>query len=208
MIFEKHLELRGKHATLAPSQPHWLNYTDEQLFQKYVSQYAQSMGTSLHELAETLIRNNLKLKKGDKLTVLSHLLSDGIPRNVIDMDRLYSNFMNYVNDAIGFKLTPEQPLYYSPYCFGTADAISFRNNLLRIHDYKSGTHPAKIEQLLVYAALFCLEYHVKPGEIDTELRIYQNDEILHHEPTAEEILETMDCIIRECRALEIANEEG
>ena len=124
------------------------------------------------------------------------------------MDRLYNNFMNYVNDAIGFKLTPEQPLYYSPYCFGTADAISFRNNLLRIHDYKSGTHPAKIEQLLVYAALFCLEYHVKPGEIDTELRIYQNDEILHHEPTAEEILETMDCIIRECRALEIANEEG
>lgn len=207
MIFEKHLNLRGKHAFLAPSQPHWLRYTEEQLFQKYASGYAQSMGTSLHELAETLISNNLKLKKGDKLTVLSHLLNDGIPRDVIDMERIYSNFMNYVNDAIGFKLTPEQILYYSDYCFGTADAISFRNNFLRIHDYKSGTIPAKMEQLLVYAALFCLEYKVKPGEIETELRIYQNDEVIFHNPTADEILPVMDAIIQHSKALERMNEE-
>lgn len=207
MIFEPHLNLRGKHATLSPSQPSWLGYSDDNLFQKYVSSYAQSMGTALHDLAETLISNNLKLKKGDKLTVLSHLLSSGIPRNVIDMDRIYSNFMTYVNDAIGFKLTPEQILYYSDYCFGTADAISFRNNFLRIHDYKSGTHPAKMEQLLVYAALFCLEYKVKPGEIETELRIYQNDEVVFHNPTAEEILPVMDIIISHSKALERMNEE-
>lgn len=206
MIFEQHLNLRGKHASLSPSQPHWLRYNEDQLYQKYVSQYAQSMGTSLHELAETLIKNNLKLKKGDKLTVLSHLLNDGIPRNVIDMERIYSNFMNYVNDAIGFKLTPEQILYYSDYCFGTADAISFRNNFLRIHDYKSGTTPAKMEQLLVYAAIFCLEYKVKPGEIETELRIYQNDEVIFHNPTAEEILPVMDAIIQHSKALERINE--
>lgn len=211
MIFEKHLNLRGKHATLSPSQPHWLRYSEEQLFQKYASQYAQAMGTSLHELAETLISNNLKLKKSDKLTVLSHLLNDGIPRNIIDMDRLYSNFMTYVNDAIGFKLTPEQILYYSDYCFGTADAISFRKvdgkDFLRIHDYKSGVLPAKMEQLLVYAALFCLEYKVKPGEIECELRIYQNDEIIFHNPTAEEILPVMDAIIQHSKALERMNEE-
>ena len=206
MFFEQHLNLRGKHASLSRSQPHWLRYNEDQLYQKYVSQYAQSMGTSLHELAETLIKNNLKLKKGDKLTVLSHLLNDGIPRNVIDMERIYSNFMNYVNDAIGFKLTPEQILYYSDYCFGTADAISFRNNFLRIHDYKSGTTPAKMEQLLVYAALFCLEYKVKPGEIETELRIYQNDEVIFHNPTAEEILPVMDAIIQHSKALERINE--
>ena len=94
MIFETHSELRGKHASLSPSQPYWLKYSEEQLYQKYVSSYAQSMGTSLHALAETLIANNLKLKKGDKLTVLSHLLNDGIPRNVIDMDRIYGNFMS------------------------------------------------------------------------------------------------------------------
>lgn len=207
MIFEQHPKLQGKHAFLAPSQPHWLRYSDEQLFQKYASQYSQSIGTALHELAETLITNNLKLKKGDKLTVLSHLLSSGIPRNVIDMDRIYSNFMTYVNDAIGFKLTPEQILYYSDYCFGTADAISFRNNFLRIHDYKSGTLPAKMGQLLVYAALFCLEYKVKPGEIETELRIYQNDEIIFHNPTAEEILPVMDQIIQHSKSLERMCEE-
>lgn len=207
MIFEKHLNLRGKHAFLAPSQPHWLRYSEEQLYQKYASNYAQAIGTSLHELAETLINNNLKLKKGDKLTVLTHLLHDGIPRNVIDMDRLYSNFMTYVNDAIGFKLTPEQILYYSDYCFGTADAISFRNNFLRIHDYKSGSIPAKMEQLMVYAALFCLEYKVKPGEIETELRIYQNDEVIFHNPTADEILPVMDSIIQMSKALERMNEE-
>ena len=206
MIFEKHLNLQGKHAILAPSQPHWLRYTDDQLYQKYVSGYSQAMGTSLHELAETLISNNLKLKKGDKLTVLSHLLSDGIPKEVIDIERIYSNFMTYVNDAIGFKLTPEQVLYYSDYCFGTADAISFRNNFLRIHDYKSGTNLAKMEQLLVYAALFCLEYKIKPGEIETELRIYQNDEIVFHNPTADEILPVMDAIIHHSKTLERINE--
>ncbi len=207
MIFEQHLNLRGKHAFLAPSQPYWLDYSNDQLYKKYVSGYAQSMGTSLHELAETLIANNLKLKKSDKLTVLSHLLNDGIPRNVIDMDRIYSNFMTYVNDAIGFKLTPEQILYYSDYCFGTADAISFRNNFLRIHDYKSGTTPAKMEQLLVYAALFCLEYKVKPGEIETELRIYQNDEVVFHNPTAEDILPVMDAIVQHSKTMERMNEE-
>lgn len=207
MIFEKHDKLKGKHAFLTPSQPYWLRYTEEQLFQKYASNFSQCMGTSLHELAETLISNNLKLKKGDKLTVLSHLLGDGIPKDVIDMERIYSNFMNYVNDAIGFKLTPEQILYYSDYCFGTADAISFRNNFLRIHDYKSGTIPAKMEQLLVYAALFCLEYKVKPGEIETELRIYQNDEIVFHNPTAEELLPVMDSIVQHSKALERLNEE-
>lgn len=208
MIFDTHKELRGKHATLTPSQPFWLRYSEEQLFQKYVSSYAQVMGTSMHELAETLIRNNLKLKKGDKLTVISHLLNDGIPRNAIDIDRIYPNFMAYVNDAVGFKLTPEQILYYSPYCFGTADAISFRNNFLRIHDLKTGTAPAKMEQLMVYAALFCLEYKIKPGEIDTELRIYQDGEIVHHEPTAEDILPIMDCIVQNTRILERIHEEG
>lgn len=207
MIFEQHDKLKGKHAFLSPSQPHWLNYSDDQLYQRYISGYSQAMGTSLHALAETLIANGLKLKKGDKLTVLSHLLSDGIPREVIDMDRIYNNFMTYVNDGVGFRLTPEQILYYSDACFGTADCISFKNNFLRIHDYKSGTTPAKMEQLMTYAALFCLEYKVKPGEIETELRIYQNDEIIICNPTAEDILPIMDVIIRFSKRIEEYSEE-
>ena len=53
-----------------------------------------------------------------------------------------------------------------------------------------------MEQLYIYAALFCLEYKMKPGEIDMELRIYQNDDILYAYPTAEEIAPIMDKIIR------------
>lgn len=78
---------------------------------------------------------------------------------------------------------------------GTADAIAFRNNFLRIHDLKTGRRPVHIEQLEIYAALFCLEYRVKPSDIRMELRIYQNDEILVHEPTAEDIIQIMNKII-------------
>ena len=52
-----------------------------------------------------------------------------------------------------------------------------------------------MEQLEVYAALFCLEYKVKPGDIEMELRVYKNDEVLVHKPTAEDILPVMDRII-------------
>lgn len=208
MKFINHSELKGKHSLLAPSQPYWLEYTEEKLYQKYVSNYAQSMGTALHDLAETLIKNGIKLKKTDKNLVVVHLLKSGIPKPAIDIDRIYNNFMTYVNDAIGFKLTPEQPLIYSEYCFGTADAISFRNNLLRIHDYKSGTIPAKMEQLMIYAALFCLEYKYKPGEIDMELRIYQNDVVVFDNPTAEDIAPIMDKIIQFNKLLERIDEEG
>lgn len=206
MIFANHSDLVGRHALLAPSQPSWLGYSEDKLYQKYVSRYAQEMGTLLHELAETLIRNNLKLKKTDKMVVLVHLLENGIPRNVIDMDRIYTNFMTYVNDAVGYKMIPEQVLYYSDYCFGTADAISIRGNKLRIHDYKSGTTPAKMEQLMVYAALFCLEYHFKPGELEIDLCIYQSDQVLCHSPQADEILPIMDCIVQQSKALETMNE--
>ena len=92
-------------------------------------------------------------------------------------------------------MSTEKILYYSDNCFGTADAISFRNNCLRIHDLKTGEIPAHMEQLLVYAALFCLEYKFKPSEIDIELRIYQNDDYLVYNPTAEDIVPIMDKII-------------
>ena len=101
----------------------------------------------------------------------------------------------YVNDAIGFRMVPEQILYYSENCFGTADSISFRNNLLRIHDLKTGSTPVKMEQLMIYAALFCLEYRYKPSEIDIELRIYQNDDYTYFKPEADDILPIMDKII-------------
>jgi hypothetical protein len=101
----------------------------------------------------------------------------------------------YVNDAIGYRMTPEQTLYYSDNCFGTADCISFRKNTLRVHDLKTGALPAGITQLEVYAAIFCLEYKFKPFEIKTELRIYQSNEVRIYEGDPDRLTHIMDRII-------------
>jgi hypothetical protein len=101
----------------------------------------------------------------------------------------------YVNDAIGYKMSCEQLLFYSENCFGTADTISFNRNKLRIHDLKTGIIVASEKQLEIYAALFCLEYAVDPLEIEIELRIYQRDEIRIYEPTPEQIYYIMDTIV-------------
>ena len=171
MNFMKHFELEGKHAFLGASNYHWINYDSDKIINIYMRRQATLKGTALHELAAKLIELGQKLPKSKK---------------TLNM---------YVNDAIGFKMKPEQVLYYSNNCFGTADAISFRNNILRIHDLKTGFTPAHMEQLLIYAALFCLEYKVKPSEIQFELRIYQNDEIAIMNPTAEDIVPIIDKII-------------
>jgi hypothetical protein len=67
--------------------------------------------------------------------------------------------------------------------------------MLRIHDYKSGSTPASVHQLEVYMALFCLEYRFRPFEIESELRIYQNDEVQVYAPDADVIFHIMDRII-------------
>ena len=92
-------------------------------------------------------------------------------------------------------MTPEQILYYSPNCFGTADSISFRKNFLRIHDLKTGVTPTHMEQVMIYAALFCLEYKVKPRDIEMELRIYQNDSVDIYNPEDSEIQDIMKKIV-------------
>jgi hypothetical protein len=92
-------------------------------------------------------------------------------------------------------MRPEQPLFYSNNAFGTSDAISFRENLLRIHDLKTGVSPVYMTQLMIYAALFCLEYDEDPEKINIELRLYQNDEIVVHKPEGKEIREIMNKII-------------
>jgi hypothetical protein len=91
-------------------------------------------------------------------------------------------------------MTPEQVLYFSENCFGTADAISFDGRLLRIHDLKTGDTPAHIEQLYIYAALFCMEYHISPSTINFELRIYQHDDVAIDTPDGDAIQEIIDII--------------
>lgn len=101
----------------------------------------------------------------------------------------------YVNDCIGYRMTPEQVFRYSDNCFGTADAAGFRVNRLRVFDLKTGVTEATMTQLKIYVALFCLEYKFNPLNIEMETRIYQNDAVVVEEPTADEIFHIMDKII-------------
>lgn len=171
MNFNNHSRLEGQHAFLGASKYHWINYSDEKIAESYSNFLATQKGTILHAFAAQCISLKQKLPRSNK---------------TLNM---------YVNDAIGFRMIPEQILYYSDNCFGTADAISFKDQHLRIHDLKTGITPTHMEQLEVYAALFCLEYNIKPSEIGIELRIYQNDEIYEFVPTAEDIVPIMDKII-------------
>ena len=171
MDFNKHFDLAGKHAFLSASKYHWVNYDDEKLDRVFVAAMAAQRGTELHTFAHDAIRLGVKLPRSQKTLNL------------------------YVNDAIGFRMKSEQVLYYSPNCFGTADAISFRANLLRIHDLKAGITPTSVHQLEIYAALFCLEYRIKPFDIVMELRIYQNDEVQIYEGDPDVVTHIMDRIV-------------
>lgn len=169
MNFNKHYNLEGLHAPFGASKSSWLRYDKNKLIETYKNLKAAEMGTRLHEFAAEAIRLGIKLPKNSK---------------TINM---------YINDAIGFRMEPEVVLFYSDHFFGTADTISFRNKTLRIHDYKSGKS-GHLEQLEVYAALFCLEYKVKPFEIDIILRLYKEDAVEEEKVEPEKILQIMDII--------------
>ena len=183
MNFVKHLNLNGLHAPFSPSQSSWLRYDDSKALEVYNNKKAAEIGTKLHAWAKDTIDLGIKQPKSKKT--------------------IYA----YVNDAIGYRMSTEVVLYYSDRFFGTADAISFRDGFLRIHDLKTGKLPVHMEQLEIYAALFCLEYKVKPGDIQIELRIYQNDEVIYHNPTAEDIVPIMDKIIHLDKLLSKIDEE-
>ena len=179
MNFVKHSNLEGLHAPFSPSKSSWLRYDEEKAIAVYKNMQAKEMGTRLHAWAKETIDLGIKQPRSKKTIYM------------------------YINDAIGFKMSTEVVLYYSDYFFGTADSISFRNNFLRIHDLKTGKHEASMEQLLIYAALFCLEYRVNPTELDgCELRLYQSDEVICDNPEPEDILAVMDKIVQLNKALE------
>ena len=171
MNFNKHYELEGKHAFLSASKYHWLSYTEEHLIEVYQNQQAKLRGTLLHQFACDAIKYGIPLAE------------DG------------STLSMYVNDCIADSLQPEVVLYYSPNAFGTADGISFEDGVLRIYDLKTGKTQASMKQLYIYAGLFCLEYAINPHDIAIHLRIYQNEEVVVHDPDPDEIWDVMDRII-------------
>lgn len=171
MDFTRHSEYAGRHAFLSPSKHHWSNYDEEKLVRVYGNHLQARLGDAMHAFAADAIRLGVKLPRTTK------------------------TINAYVNDAIGFRMSPEVQLVYSENCFGSADAIGFRDNTLRISDLKTGATPAHMRQLEIYAAIFCLEYHYKPGAINIILRIYQSDEVHELIPEVDDILHIMDKIV-------------
>lgn len=180
MQWNRHSGLQGQHAFLSASKYHWINYDEDKLFESFKNAKAAAHGSRLHAFAHECI-----------------LLKQRLPDNNKTLNM-------YVNDAIRYRMEPEQLLYYSDNCFGTADTIGFRepNDIrgakLRISDLKTGVSPASVKQLLVYAAMFCFEYAIPlgitPMEIEFELRIYQNDERQLFVGDPEEVVYIMDRI--------------
>ena len=84
MNFNRHSNLEGQHAFLGASKYHWINYTDDKIADSYVRFLATQKGTVLHAFAAQCILLGQKLPKSQK---------------TLNM---------YVNDAIGYKMTPEQ----------------------------------------------------------------------------------------------------
>lgn len=202
MNWNRHSNLEGSHAFLSASKYNWLNKTRDELIEAYKNSYATTIGTMLHAYAADSIRFREKLKKTDAKGVKFDLMRHGIPEYTININGIFPTLMAYVNDAVGFQMDPEVLLYYSDLCFGTADSIQVSDNILRIHDLKTGTTPAKMDQLKIYAGLFYLEYGFKPEKMRTELRIYQTDEVIVHEPEVEEIREVMEAIVEQDRVLQ------
>lgn len=183
MRFNTHSAIAGQHAFLSPSVYHWINYDHSKLHTRWEARRQAARGTSLHELAHEAIRLGVKISNANK------------------------TLSRYVDDGIGYKMTPEQPLFYSDNCFGTPDTMCFRRRTLRIHDLKTGVSRASEYQLYVYAALFCLEYEYDPFEINIELRIYQNEEVRKYQPDPNEIARIMNTIIEFDQQIEQFKEE-
>jgi hypothetical protein len=189
--FRRHVELEGRHSFLSPSKYHWINYDDEKILASYDKHMTAALGTRLHAWAAETIKLGLHQPDNSK---------------TINM---------YVNDCIGYRMAIEQPLAYSDNAFGTADSIWYGPNpdsespyksLLRVFDLKNGSSPASKSQLECYAALFCLEYKIRPMELEYDLRIYQNDEIQMFETDPEDIAYIMDRYIVADRLIESMKE--
>ena len=184
MRFNTHSRLEGRHAFLSPSKHHWINYDDEKMLDRYDNHMTAALGTRLHAFAAEAIRLGRKQ-----------------PNNTQTLNM-------YVNDAIGYYMEPEVSLFYSDNAFGTADAIGFDEEtlMLRIFDLKNGTTRASEVQLEVYAALFCLEYKMKPGKIGYDLRLYQNDDVAEFHTDPEDIAYIMSRIQHFDQLIESARE--
>lgn len=184
MSYHKPKFKEGSHALFSASKYHWINYDEDKMIEMYVNSKATKVGTELHEMAALLIKNKCKLPDD------------------------HTNLSNYVNDGIMYGMTPEVQLYYSNFFFGTADTLSAIDDILRIHDLKTGKTKPSMKQLYVYVALYLLENGFTFDDFqDIETRLYWAGEVLIEHPGAEIIVPIMDKIVTVDKILQKMEEE-
>lgn len=168
--------VKDEHAMFPPSQPAWLRYDEAKLRSRYETIDATKRGTLLHEHAANCIKMGTKLAD-------------------------YHQTLNmYVNDAIGYEMSPERLLMGSPHFYGTADSILFddRTGTIRVHDYKSGVSKVYEDQVNLYIAYALLEYGdlygMTPEKCTMEGRIYQTNGVKIWNPDPEYIRWIMNVV--------------
>ena len=180
--FNNHWQVEGKHAFLGASKYHWIRYDLEKMKTIWSNKFKSERGTRLHKFAAEAIALKIRMPKNDQ------------------------TLNRYINDAIGFRMSPEVVLFYNDDCFGTADALSFEKRILRVHDLKTGVHAGSFDQPKIYCALFCLEYGINPYDIEMIMRIYQNDQVFEEIADPEEVKQIMDTIVLFTKEIEIMRE--
>lgn len=234
MIWEDHSRdiPKGKHALFSGSQYSWTNIKaeteedfEDALRTRYYNSFAKDIGTLIHAWAAERIKYRKNVTKANKSDLFINIMENCehyydretnkmapiIPMSVASyyVDKCFTNVSLYIKDANGFRLDPEVDLMYADDFYGTADAILYKKGeFLRIHDLKTGTTPASLRQLEIYAAFCCLEYNIDPASVNIELRIYQNEEILIGNPTGEDIKALMDQVRRTKIIFEKIKKEG
>lgn len=210
------------HAPFSPSQPAWLKYSDEQVIETYKNKLRPDIGTEIHDWAShqiTLFQKPSGIKEVER-GVKTHIYE----KYMLDISKLYNpkygtmllkhirylpgdaylSTKMFVSDCIGFRMESEVELPLSDMIGGTADAVRYypKENLLRVSDLKTGSRPAKIEQVFTYAALYCHEYRLDPLKTNFETRIYQNGEIYIEQPEGEDINDILKNILHKNEVLE------
>lgn len=156
MNFNEHFRISGRHAFLSPSQYHWVNYDTDRLRTRFRTSQASIEGSELHAYAAEAIE--LREWQVDDESTLGM----------------------YINTCIREQMKPEVVLYWSDNCFGTADAIDLKGNLLQVFDLKTGVSRTSERQLEVYCAIACMEYGWDPFTLEYDLRIFQHNEVRHY----------------------------
>ena len=202
------------HAILSPSSWTWINLSPEEMAEKLTQRYFSMMrapaGTAIHKFCEHCLIRKIRLPKqtNNIVKMIQLFMSDSkecFSEELINFipnlpPEIFNTVILYVNDCIGFGMDPEKQIVHNDSCFGTADAVCFDGKTLRVSDLKTGDSPGHMEQLLIYDALFCLEYNIQPDKIKFENRIYQYGDVqLAIDFPSEVILQIMQIIMTESK---------